>query len=113
MARLGISALILLLSASVASADVVPTRYADPEAVAARARVAERLSGLGLRPEDARLRASALADDQAFFFAAAPERVRAAGQDGTEQIPNGEKMILGAAFLSAAIAGIAVGIAQH
>jgi hypothetical protein len=112
MARLGSFALVLLLSASVASADVVPARYANPDAGAARARVAERLEGLGLRTDEARLRASGLADDDALFFAAAPERVRAAGQDGTERIPNGEKMILGAAFLSAAIAGIAIGIAN-
>jgi hypothetical protein len=112
MARLGSFALVLLLSASVASADVVPARYANPEAGAARTRVAERLEGLGMRAEDARSRAAGLADDDALFFAAAPERVRAAGQDGTERIPNGEKMILGAAFLSAAIAGIAIAAAN-
>ena len=112
MARLGSVAAVLLLFASDAQADVLPARYADPEAGAARARVAERLENLGVRAEDARSRAAGLADADALFFAAAPERVRAAGQDGTERIPYGEKMILGAAFLSAAIAGCAIAIAN-
>jgi hypothetical protein len=60
-------------------ADVIPSQY--PSKSEAKEKVQSRLTEMGVKSEDARLRAQRLTEEEASFFAQNPDRVQVVGQE--------------------------------
>jgi hypothetical protein len=106
MVRIVAAVTLMAVASSSVWADVVPSRYADPDAQRSRDAVQGRLERMGVA--DAAGQAGSLSDGEALYLAQAPERIQRAGQaeyaaDAT--IDPAEKWVYGIVFLVGTIAG--------
>jgi hypothetical protein len=107
--RYMVAAMAILLTASSLCADVIPSRYADPDAARDRHAVAARLQDLGVPAGQAADRTRTLSDSCARYFAEAPDRIQLAGRDDEAGIGDGEKFWLGTlGLLGVLVAGAAL-----
>jgi hypothetical protein len=108
-------ALALILGASSVWADVIPARYAEGEASKARETVTLRMQAFGLSAAQASSHVRTLMDSEALYFAADPNRVQVAGQEGEDEDdkPTGTQILTGAAYIGVTLMAMTVLALNH
>ena len=105
MRYIGLTLSICLLATSV-WADVIPTRVASKDDLAARSAVADRLEDLGMKSHEARFHTAQLPPEIAEHYAANPGALQWVTGDEDEG-PTPEELWSGAAYLFLGMAAVA------